>query len=679
MIVSKNWLSDYVALPSDVEELTGRLTMSGLNLEEFHPTGDGVLRPDVAIDLEVTSNRPDCLGHIGVAREIAVLYEAALSVPDPQPPEVPEKASEFVSVEIECRDLCPEYHARLIRGVQIGPSPQWLRDRLAAVGIKSVNNVVDVTNYVMMECGHPLHAFDFEKLTGGKIVVRRARSGERMTAIDQRQYQLTEEVCVIADANQPVAIAGVMGGFDTEISDSTVNVLIESAAFDSMSVRATARALRLHSPSSYRFERRVDRHGLDWASRRCCELILKVAGGVLLAGAVVAGDPPLPRRDPIRFRHAQVERLLGIRIPVNECWAVLERLGLVCRQRGSEIAEFEPPSWRPDLQRECDLVEEVARIFGYDNIPDDAIIPVVATRKTRREMVLDAVRETLVACGLSESLTLSFVSDEQRNLFRPEGELNPVCVSHSSRSNENQLRQSLIPSLLHCLRQNERHGNFNVELFEIARVFLSAGENKPEDIAEPLTIGIAAGRSYADVLGIIESIVRRIAPRAVLTVEPCRIPEFAEGRGARLELNGQHWGWIGELRRDVLDSSELQEDVCVAEVRLPVLEVLFEQVKSFVPLPRFPEMSRDLNFIIPDSVSWSDLQRVVSDAAGALLHGTSFGGQYRGRQIPAGHKSYLITCRFLSLERTLTSEEVDDAVRQIIRSCESMLGATLRS
>ena len=270
MIVSKNWLAKYVPLPPTVEELNHRLTMSGLNLEEFHIVTEGLSAPDTAIDVEVTSNRPDCLGHIGVAREVSVLFDRPLTIPSADIVESGPAVATAAAITIECPELCPEYHGRVIRGVKVGPSPVWLKDRLAAVGINSVNNVVDVTNFVMLECGQPLHAFDLDRLNGQQLVVRHARKGETITAIDQRQYTLTEEMCVIADSLRPVAVAGVMGGLETEISDATTNVLIEAAAFSSLSVRATARSLKLHSPSSYRFERKVDRQSLDWASRRCC-------------------------------------------------------------------------------------------------------------------------------------------------------------------------------------------------------------------------------------------------------------------------------------------------------------------------------------------------------------------------------------------------------------------------
>ncbi|MEZ6062208.1 MAG: phenylalanine--tRNA ligase subunit beta [Planctomycetaceae bacterium] len=673
MLVSKNWLADYVPLNMPVEELTHRLTMSGLNLEEYSAVDD-----DISIDLEVTSNRPDCLGHIGIAREVSVLFGTELKTPEAHVTCSGAAACDATSVKIECPDLCHEYHARVIRGVKIGPSPDWLKNRLAAVNINSVNNVVDVTNYVMLECGQPLHAFDLDQLGEGRIVVRRAVPGEKITAIDQKEYQLTDQMCVIADASRAVAVAGVMGGLDTEISDSTVNVLIETASFDPISVRATARNLKLHSPSSFRFERRVNRRNLDWASRRCCELILQVAGGELLGGSVSAGEPLPAASEPVTLRFAQIRRILGVDIPVARCVEILKSLGLKCLSHDAPQAVFEPPSWRLDLSRECDLIEEIARIHGYDSIPDDADLPVVATTKSTREHVGDAVRHHLTACGYFEALTLSFCSEEQQRLFRPHPEAQAVAVSHSTRSHENQLRQSLIPSLLHCRRQNERHGTLNAELFEVAKVYLSASKELPERQAEPTMIGLVSGGDFLTVKGIVESLVQRIAPSATVTSAPVDLAEFAKGRGAVILLNSRHFGWIGELDQEVADRVDLQDPVAVAELDAGLLEELFEPKRTYSPLPRFPSVSRDLNFVMPESVSWAELIAVVTKAGTSLLQDVSFSGQYRGQQIDAGHKSYVVTCRFMSPDRTLTAEEVDAEVKQIVSACEGSLNARLR-
>jgi phenylalanyl-tRNA synthetase beta chain len=457
-----------------------------------------------------------------------------------------------------------------------------------------------------------------------------------------------------------------------------VNVLIESAAFAPMSVRATARALKLHSPSSYRFERKVDQSQLDWASRRCGELILQVAGGSLLKGSVVAGRAPAVKVRPVILRHAAVRKLLGVEIPREAGHQILLRLGLIAVQQDESRTSYVVPSWRPDLQRECDLIEEIARVYGYQHLPSDSALPVIATAKTRRELVTDLLRRELTACGLCEALTLSFVSEAQLRQFCPSGLQPALGVSHSSRSHESQLRQSLIPSLLTCRRQNERNGTPNAELFEIARVYLSAGGNDPEEVSEPLTIGLVCGRGFLQVRGIVERLVSTLAPSAVLDVEPAESSEFAAGRGAKVLLNGQPLGWLGELHARLRSELDLHDDVTVVELRLPLLEQLFEPTRRYVPLPRFPAVTRDLNFVLPESVSWKQLESVVRTAGGGLLSGVAFGGQYRGRQIDAGHKSYVVGCRFQAADRTLTAEEVDAAISSVIDQCTRELAARLR-
>ena len=361
------------------DDLVDRLTMSGLNHEGTDTLGD-----DKAIDLEVTSNRADCLGHVGVAREIATLYDQSLTIPDPQPKTSSNPVSAEVTVDITASESCFRYTARLIKGVKIGPSPDWLIERLKAATLRvdkngkqtwyeSVNNVVDATNYVMFECGQPLHAFDFAKIADGKIIVRDAVASEEFQAIDHKNYILDAGMCVIADPNGPVALAGVMGGADSEVSDSTTDVLIESAYFEQLSVRRTARKLKLHSPSSFRFERDIDSANLDWASRRVCDIILEIAGGELYEGVVDVGDRP-KNLEPVTLRFSQLKRLLGIEIPKDLVPGILTKLGLTIESSTDESITATPPSWRKDLTREADLVEEVGRIYGFDKIPDLSLI-----------------------------------------------------------------------------------------------------------------------------------------------------------------------------------------------------------------------------------------------------------------------------------------------------------------
>ncbi|MEM1062050.1 MAG: phenylalanine--tRNA ligase subunit beta, partial [Planctomycetota bacterium] len=432
MIVSHRWLADYVDVDMPLDDLTDRLTKSGLNLEGVEevtlPSGE----TDVAIDLEVTSNRPDCLGHVGVAREIATLYGTELRGPDCDPPVSGEAVDGLISVEIEECDLCPRYVARVIRGVKVGPTPAWLRDRLRAIDANytPVNNVVDATNYVMFETGQPFHAFDLAKVAGPKIVVRRAAAGEQIEAINHETYELKPSFGVIADAEGPVAIAGVMGGAGSEITEGTTDVLLEAAAFGPLDVRNAARSLKLFSPSQYRFERLTDVVRLDLHSRRCAKLILDLAGGELLAGAVDVDVRDDMDAGPITLRTEKVEQLLGTPATREQIDSVFAPLGIA--KHGGDA--YLPPSWRPDLTREVDLIEEFARVVGYDELDDHATLPVAVATVPKAMRVVDRLRDTLFGYGFSESVTLSFVTADESALFDPPGAgASPLSVEHSSR------------------------------------------------------------------------------------------------------------------------------------------------------------------------------------------------------------------------------------------------------
>ena len=425
MLVSWKWLKDYVALKMSQDELVERLAMAGLNHEESQPVGD-----DLLIDLEVTSNRPDCLGHIGVAREVSVLWRTGLCVPSPQPAAAGPPVTELTKVAIECPQLCSRYTARVLQGVRIGPSPQWLVDRLATIGIPAINNVVDVTNYVMMECGQPLHAFDFAKLAGPEIIVREARPGELFEAINHKSYPLEPGMCVIADAQRAVALGGVMGGAETEVSEATTDVLIEAADFAPLAIRTTARKLILHSPSSYRFERGVDPVGVDWASRRCCELILQLAGGRLAEGVISVGQG-IPVREPIVLRLSQLPRVIGIEIPGDEVRRILAALGCQDTARDDRSLTVVPPSWRRDLTREIDLIEEVARIYGYDRIPEDVGVPMAPSHRSDEDRVLGKVRQVLLCAGFDEAMTASVVPEDLAAVHQPVDGRRRVADQHA--------------------------------------------------------------------------------------------------------------------------------------------------------------------------------------------------------------------------------------------------------
>ncbi|MFO0890767.1 MAG: phenylalanine--tRNA ligase subunit beta [Isosphaeraceae bacterium] len=524
MIVSWNWLTEYVRLDMPVEALTERLALTGLNHES---TTDA--EGDLAIDLEVTSNRSDCLGHIGIAREIGVVFDRPLRIPSATPPCSGPPVETRTAVAVEDPDLCPRFTARVVSGVVVGESPWWLRKRLETIGVRPISNIVDVTNYVMFECGQPLHAYDLDRLAEHRLVVRKARKGETLRAINGKTYELAPEMLVIADAERAVGLAGVMGGLDTEIGFDTTNVLIEAAQFDAMSVRRTSRALGLFSPSSFRFERPLDPEITEWASRRCAELILEVAGGTLHPGVIDVGRRAASP-EPVTLRLAQIPRVLGIPVEAEEVRRILISLGLEWIGESDGSVTVRPPSWRPDLEREIDLIEEVARIHGYEHIPEDRSVPITSAPRGLRERVESEVRDVLTGLGLSEAVTFSLVDESLGAPVAPGPAPEPLRIDHSSRKREVALRQSLIPSLLSVRRHNEAHGNHDAELFEVANVYLPRlGQVLPQ---EPTRLALVSSRDFLGLKGVIEGLLDRLHVADGLTARPADLPLFAAGRAA---------------------------------------------------------------------------------------------------------------------------------------------------
>lgn len=676
MIVSWNWLKQYVPLDMPLEELERRLTMSGLNHEGTEPIGG-----ELAIELEVTSNRPDCLGHLGVAREVAVLWGAELKIPAADPPEGKTPAEELVTVRIDCPDLCPRYTARVIRGVKIGPSPRWMARRLAAVGITPIHNVVDISNYVLMECGQPLHTFDFGKLKGSQIVVRRPQPHETIEAIDHRIYPLQPEMCVIADAEDPVAIGGVMGGAQTEISEATTGILIEAAQFDPVSIRNTARALNLHSESSYRFERGVDPDRIDWASRRCCELILDLAGGELAGGVVDVGDPP-PKRPPIVLRFSQLKRILGIDVPVERVREIVTSLGNVeLPPRGSlkqpEAMTVRPPSWRPDLTREIDLVEEVGRIHGYDKVPEDVGVPMVASSRTQEDRVVAKLRHVLTASGFDEAMTLSVVDRRAAEAFSPWIDGEPLRTLTPVLRGADRLRLSLVPSLLAARRTNEAVANPEIELFEIARVYLPRQGKLPD---EQLMLAVTSGRDYPVVKGVLEAAVAAVSRTAELQAAEAGCELLDSARSCRLRLDGRVLGYVGRLRPEGLKRFDLRFPATVAELKLSLLVQAAELIPRYVPQPAYPPVTRDLNLVVDQRVRWADLAATVRANCSDYLERLDYRDTYTDpERLGREKKSLLLSIVLRSTAGTLTNQQADEIREQIVAACRVEHGAELRA
>jgi phenylalanyl-tRNA synthetase beta chain len=677
MLISYHWLKSLVPLGNlSADEFALRMMMAGFNHESTTPVGD-----DFCIDLEITSNRPDCLGHIGLAREAAVLFGSNLQIPKAEPKMGTANVADLASVQVECPALCPRYTARVLRGVKVGPSPAWLVKHLTTIGQPTINNVVDITNYVLMECSQPLHAFDLAKLKGRKIVVREARAGEKFNAINHKTYELQPGMCVIADAERAVALAGVMGGAETEVSAATTELLIESADFDPMNVRSTSRKLALRSDSSYRFERGVDPEGIDWASRRCCELILDLCGGELATGSLDVGSKPEPRKT-ITLRLPQLKRIIGIDIPAEEVERILKALGLAPlapeRGEGPGVRGFRPPSWRRDLEREIDLIEEAARIYGYDKIPEDVSVPMAPSARTDEDRVLSKVRHVLTACGFDEALTISVVDDGLSNAFSPWTNAAPLALQMPILERADKLRRSLVPSLLKARRENEAVGNRTIELFETAKVYLPRAGQLPEEV---LMLGLTSGRDYFDLKGTLEAIVGELNPQAKLAVRPVANDLFTPGRGCELLLNEKVVGILGEVAGPSRKRLDLRGPTTVAEIKLAPLVAAAVLVPRYAPLPAYPAIDRDLNLVVDEAVRWSDVDATIRTSGGPLVASFELKGDpFRDKvKLGEGKKSLLVALTLQSRERTLTNTEADDVRTRIVEACTKNHGATLRA
>ncbi len=670
MIVSWNQLSDYVRLDMPVEALTERLALTGLNHESTEDVGG-----DLAIDLEVTSNRSDCLGQIGVAREVSVLYGKPLNIPSAAPRTSGEPVEAFAAVAVEAPDLCSRFMARVMTGVKVAESPWWMRKRLETLGVRPVSNIVDVTNYVMFECGQPLHAYDLDRLEGRRLVVRKARPGEKLRAINGKDYALESEMLVIADAARPVGLAGVMGGLETEIGPGTTNILIEAARFDAMSVRKTSRALGLFSPSSFRFERPLDPEVADWASRRTAELILELCPGAVLHPGVLDVAAPAVSRGPIVLRLTQIPRVLGIEVDAVEVRRILEALGLTVVDETDRAIRVVPPTWRADLEREIDLIEEVARIHGYEKIVEDRPIPVASAPRGRRERVESTIRDALTAQGLDEAVTFSLVEDSLAAPVTAEGaDAPPLRVSHSSRRRENALRRSLIPSLLAVRRHNEAHGVADARVFEIADVYIPREDGALPD--EPARLALAVGGEFRSLKGVVETLLRRLLIAERLTAKAAELPLFAAGRAAELWLGETRLGWMGEVDAEVARRFELRGDCSAAELDLGLLLEKARTVAQYSPLPGYPAVVRDLSLVVDRAVSWAELEAVVRESAGPLLRGSEYLDTY---PLSDEKQSVHFAMTFRRDDRTLTGEEVDEAVKGVVDAVAKTLGATLRA
>lgn len=656
MKVPVSWLREYVDAPSDPAALAKLLVAAGVGVEGVE--GE-------VLDLEITANRADLLSMLGVAREVGVNLRKPVKAVAPAPAGGGAAVGSAWSVQVAEPALCPRYTLRGVLGVKVGPSPAWLASRVEAAGIRSINNVVDVSNYVLLELGQPLHAFDARLLQGGKVVVRRAAPGETIAAIDAKTYALTKDMIVIADASRPVAIAGVMGGKATEITNATVDVLVESAQFDPVSVRRTGRRLALSSESSYRFERGVDYDGVDLASRRAVELILQVAGGKAMEG-VVDVSAPRPPRPVAKVRPARVSKVLGMPVAAARVREILGGLG--AELKGSDDAlEVTSPANRRDLRIEADYVEEVARIEGYDRIPCDTGFGLAVAIDRKEDLVAEEVRTTLAGLGAYEALTWSFAAAGAPNRvpFWTDGALLPLRDPQGAV--DRTLRSSLAPGLLEVLETNEGYKEALRPVFELSRVYFKAGK----DYGDRNVLGLAVPGEPLAAKGLVDAVFARLGLK--IDVAPASFPWLSSG--AELRLAGKRVGYLGVPEAGL---TALRTPVALAEVDFDALVPGAVLIRKAVDFNRQPPVERDLNVVLPEGATWAELEAGLRSAAPAALESLRFLNEYRGKGIEAGKKSWAFSMTFRAPDRTLTASEVDGAVKGILEALTAKLGARLR-
>lgn len=681
MQISFNWLKELIDISCTPQEVAERLTMVGLAVESVLPEGD-----DYILEFDLTSNRPDALSHYGVARELAAILGSPAHLPTVELVEEGDHISRLVSVEILNPELCPRYSARLIRGVRVDSSPAWLVEKLARVGQRSINNIADITNLVLWEQGHPLHAFDFNKLAGHRLLVRTAREGETLKTLDGIERRLSIDMLVIADSEKPSAMAGIMGGEYSEISDETCDVLLESAYFMPASIRRTARSLEMSTEASYRFERGADPEACVRALNRCAQLIQQLAGGTIAPGVI--DIHPRPVLSPsIELRSSRIKDLTGLEIDPGTIERILKNLGFnVDTLFKGERWIVIPPSYRIDIHIEEDVVEEIARHIGYNQIPLSLPPSSGAGSYLDNEHRRRSGRDALIAAGYAETITFSWVRPELDLKMRPLG-WEAVTISNPIDDERSIMRTSLISGLLEGLARNFNFGIRNIKLFEFGRVYRQAPE-RPDEF-ERLSF-VATGQAYPldwsrqqeavdfySFKGTVESLLENMGCRDY------KFSSFAtnylhKGQTAEILVAGQRAGVIGQLCPALRDELKFKQPVFVCELNLDLILSTPTSKIAYRPLPRLQAVSRDLSIVVPRAVVYAELEQAILDMAIPELASVRLFDVYSGKGIAEDRVSLSISLKFQPMAESMTDEQIAGYDQAIVRMLESRFQAQLR-
>lgn len=654
-----------LVLPDDVKPGTDVKDLYGLN--------------ENVVEFEITSNRPDCFSIIGLARETAVSFKKSFKIPEVTFHETLDKITDKLSIDVQDKDKCLRYTSRMIKNVKIGPSPKWMRERLEACGIRSINNMVDITNYVLLEYGQPMHAFDLRHLEGGKIIVRRANDGEIIKTLDEQDRKLTSDDLVICDAVKPVAIAGVMGAFNSEIKPDTTEVAFESATFDAASVRLTAQRVGLRTEASSRYEKGLDYNNTVPAIERACQLVEELGCGEVVGGAIdVIGN--VKDAQPIMFRPEKINAFLGTDISTDEMVEILTSLEVKIDMGNMMLT---PPSFRPDLVAEADIAEEIARFHGYDIIPTTLLSgESVIGMKNKEQNVEDKINEVLTAQGMSEIYTYTFVSPsifDKLNIPAESPLRNTVKITNPLGEDTSVMRTTTIASMMEVLARNYNYRTTSAKMFETAKIFIPTEAGKLPEEPVIITLGMyGENADFFTIKGVCEVLFEQLHIDGVSYIAVTDNPTYHPGRCAEIKVGNKILGTIGEIHPSVSRKFGIDTECYVGELNLEnILATMNDDVK-YHHLPKYPAVTRDFSILLDKITPVAEIEAVIRKAAGKLLDKLELSDVYEGHQIPEGKKSVMYKAAFRADDRSLTGEEADNLHDKIVKKLENALGAQLR-
>ena len=689
MLISYNWLKEYVDIKLPPEKLAQLLTMSGLSVDYVKETSQ-----DHIINIEITSNRPDWLSYIGVAREVAAITGRKLCVPSfvvrrssfvKSERKTKDERRKTISIKIDDKELCARYTGRVITDVTIGESPAHLKTKLEAMGLKPVNNIVDITNFCLFETGEPMHAFDLDKISGGEIIVRRAKKNEKIVTIDGVERALDDSVLVIADKEKPIAIAGVMGGINTEVTASTKNILLEAAYFDPISIRRTSRKLGIVTESNYRFERKVDIENIVYSSNRALGLILELAGGS--AGAFIDTGKKENKKNTVELRLSRLDKITGARIPKAKAEKILTALGLAARAHSKDKIKFEIPHFRNDLKNEVDLIEEVARVRGYDKIP--TTIPVIVeqpTRRPRNVTVEKKIRRILAGLGAEEIITYGLVGKRILDMAAL-GSAETVEIKNPLTSEQEMMRPGLLAGMLNAISWNMNRKEKDLKLFELGNIYLKEEGGKFFE-GSALSIGLTGqtgqnwnepsrDMNFFDLKGMCEELLTGLGI-GPLSLKYAADSRFASAASASIGINGVPVGAMGEIPAGVLNNFDIKTKVYFLEMNIGPLIESARLVNRFAPLPKYPSVFRDISIVVDKKAVNGDIMLSITAAAGALLKEVKLIDRYKGKQIPDDKIGLTYRLEYQDLKRTLEEKDVTSVHSKVLSELKSKFSATLR-